>query len=201
MRPPLGAALRERPLGALFGMRPPRGQHTAAEAEALARHVSGRRSVVEIGVAEGISAGIMRSAMDPAGVLWLVDPFFSRSPISPVQVVARRVVRGAGSTEVRWIRKLSHEAAAGWVDPIDFLFIDGDHAEEACERDWEAWSPHVVPGGRVAFLDSAVSATSHAAPDWGPVIVVDRLFRQPGVSNPEWSIVDVVDSLTVVERK
>jgi cephalosporin hydroxylase len=38
---------------------------------------------------------------------------------------------------------------------IDFLFIDGDHREEAVRRDFENYSPLVRDGGVIAFHDIA----------------------------------------------
>lgn len=70
-----------------------------------------------------------------------------------------------------------HNAFAGWVDQdvfeypeeilgdskevgkawdrgqVDAVFIDGDHTHEGCRGDWEAWRPHIKPGGIVAFHD------------------------------------------------
>lgn len=198
---PRRVPLKYRSLGAMLGVRKPAGQHSAAEGEALASHVTGRANVVEIGVAEGVSAGILRRAMDPGGALSLVDPLCSRYPVSPRKVVARRVVEQAGGAAVNWIYELSLDAVRTWSKPIDFLFIDADHAESACENDWISWSPFVVPGGRVAFHDSAVSPTSHAGEDWGPVLVVNRHFRNPVTKDDKWVIVDEVDSLTVIERR
>ena len=51
------------------------------------------------------------------------------------------------------LRASSLEAVAGWTHPIRLLFIDGDHAYEPSRRDFESWSPHVVPDGLVAFHD------------------------------------------------
>jgi predicted O-methyltransferase YrrM len=39
--------------------------------------------------------------------------------------------------------------------PIDFLFIDGDHSYEGVKKDWEMYSPLVSPGGLVVFHDVA----------------------------------------------
>lgn len=40
-------------------------------------------------------------------------------------------------------------------NPIDFLFIDGDHSFEGVKKDWEMYSPLVRPGGMVVFHDIA----------------------------------------------
>jgi len=44
------------PFFAWVGLRPAMAQHTAAEHDALGKHAQGRKSLVEIGVAEGASA-------------------------------------------------------------------------------------------------------------------------------------------------
>ena len=38
-------------------------------------------------------------------------------------------------------------------DPVDFLFIDGDHSEQGVAQDFEMYGPLVRPGGLVAFHD------------------------------------------------
>src|SRR5579862_6539697 len=63
------------PLYACLGLRPVLAQHTAAEHTTFKRWAVGRRSVVEIGVAEGVSALAMRESMDADGTLYLIDPF------------------------------------------------------------------------------------------------------------------------------
>lgn len=195
------SSVRERHLGAMLRLRPPQAQHTAAEADALAEHARGRRAVAEIGVAEGVSAALLRSVMDPAGVLWLIDPFEGRRGFSAAHVVARRAVGRARGAEVRRSRAYSTELGPAWSEPLDFVFIDGDHSEQVCELDWQHFSPHVVRGGRVAFHDSAVYDGGHTSSDWGPVRVCDRHFRNPETRQPGWRVVAEVDSLTVVERE
>jgi predicted O-methyltransferase YrrM len=47
----------------------------------------------------------------------------------------------------------SADAAKSWTQPIQMLFIDGSHQYEDVLMDFEAFFPHVVPGGVVAFHD------------------------------------------------
>lgn len=47
----------------------------------------------------------------------------------------------------------SPDAAADWNLPIRLLFIDGDHSYGATRTDFEAWEPHVVDQGLIAFHD------------------------------------------------
>jgi len=188
------------PVFAWLGMRPVFGQHTAAEHAALKRWATQRLSLVEIGVAEGASAIVFRQAMSSCGTLWLIDPFhLSRSRIiNATKRAAHRVVRGYNNGSVVWIEKFSFDAARGWVAPIDFLFIDGDHSETGVSQDWENWHRFVVPGGVVAFHDASTFSGGWPQDDWGLVKLVNRFFRDQSL--PGWRIVDEVDSLVVVER-
>jgi hypothetical protein len=188
------------PVFALLGLRPILGQHTRAEDTALKKWASGRSRLVEIGVAEGASAVTLRRVMSPQGSLCLIDPFhLSRlQRINAMKRVAHRAVDGINNGRVVWINKFSFEAVKGWVDPIDFLFLDGDHSETGVQKDWDDWHPYVIPGGVVAFHDAAIFQGGWPQPNWGPVRVVDRLFRSRAI--PGWRIVFEVDSLVVVQR-
>lgn len=188
------------PVFALLGIRPVLGQHTQAEDAALRKWAAGKSSLVEIGVAEGASAVTLRQVMSPQGSLRLIDPFhLSRlQGLNAMRRVAHRVVDDIRIGRVAWINRFSFEAAKDWVDPIDFLFIDGDHSETGVQQDWDDWHRHMVPGGIVAFHDAAVFPGGWPQPDWGPVRVVNRLFRSQTSSG--WKIVQEVDSLVVVQR-
>jgi hypothetical protein len=188
------------PVFALLGFRPILGQHTHAEDAALGEWATGRTKLVEIGVAEGASAVTLRRVMSPRGIFWLIDPFhLSRlQRINAMKRVAHRAVDDINNGRVVWISKFSFEAVKGWVDPIDFLFLDGDHSEAGIQKDWDDWHQYVIPGGVVAFHDAALFPGGWPKPNWGPVRVVDRLFRSRAI--PGWRIVLEVDSLVVVQR-
>lgn len=188
------------PIFAWVGLRPVFAQHTAAEHAALKRWATQRLSLVEIGVAEGASAMVLRQAMSSSGTLWLIDPFhISRKRfINATKRAAHRVVGGYKKGSVVWIEKFSFDAVNRWHAPIDFLFIDGDHSEAGVNQDWENWHRFVVPGGVVAFHDASTFPGGWPQDDWGPVRLVNKLFRDQGL--PEWTIAEEVDSLVVVER-
>lgn len=185
---------------AWLGVRPLLAQHTGAEHSAIQHWARNRKSLVEIGVAEGVSALAAREVMADDGTLSLIDPFhLSRLPaVNFAKRAAHRGIRGCSRGHVQWIEKFSHEAVQEWAAPLDFLLIDGDHSEAVVQRDWEDWSRFVEPGGIVAFHDARLFEGGWMNPSFGPVRVVDRLFRQSQLSN--WKVVDEVDSLVVVER-
>ena len=192
----------QHPFFAWAGLRAPIAQHTLAEHQALMRYARAANTIVEIGVAEGASAVGLREAMPSDGTLHLIDPYhLSRVPaLNFLKRAARRAVDSAGSARTVWIESFSQDAVRNWNLPIDFLFIDGDHREEAVERDWLNWSRFVREGGVVGFHDARLFSSGWPTPDYGPVRFIDRVFRQSSVGT-EWPIVEEVDSLVFVSRR
>ena len=189
------------PFFAWAGLRPLIAQHTAAEHHALEKYAQGRKSLVEIGVAEGASAVALRTTMSPEGTLYLVDPFhLSRvRTLNFLRRAARRVVSDKVGPKTAWIEAFSHEAVVAWNRPIDFLLIDGDHREEAVEQDWNDWHPHVMEDGIIAFHDARLFPGGWTSPEYGPVRFVDRAFRNNPSSS--WEILEEVDSLVFVRKR
>jgi len=189
--------LKHRTLWVALGLRPAYPQHSAEEAACLAKWAQGRKRLVEIGVAEGASALILRQNMHPRGDLWLVDPFhLSHNPLFNTGLVAvRRTLGRCRRGRVHIVRAWSRDAVKNWHLPIDFLFIDGDHRYESVLADWEGFAPWVEPGGVILFHD-AKQTQDHPV---GPAQVVDRIFR--GRGEPGWSIVEESGTIVAVLRK
>lgn len=179
-----------------LGLIEARAQHSPKEAEALTRWSRGLHPLVEVGVAEGASAAVLRASMDPNGALWLIDPFhLSRNPFfNTALMAARRTANRVRRGRVHFVVGWSLDVAAHWDRLVDFVFIDADHRYESVIADWRAWSRFVVPGGIVAFHD-ALRKPGH--PD-GPAQGVDELFRRVRASG--WDVVDEVETLVVVKR-
>ena len=170
-------------------------QTTEVERQALRRHAAGRRAIVEIGVYEGVSSRLLRETMAPDGTLWCVDPFFpGRLGFSFGLSIARSEVAKSKNGEVHFVTKLSHDAAQGWPEPIDMVFIDADHSYEAVKQDWDDWSPHVVPGGVIALHDS-FPVEGKVSAGLGPV----RLVRELAETDCGFKVIDRVESVTVFE--
>lgn len=190
----------QHPLCAWLGFRPVLAQHTAAEHELIRRWASGRSNLVEIGVAEGVSALAVREVMSTKGKLSLIDPFHLTRLrfLNFTKRAARRAVESCTRGEVIWIEKFSSVAARDWTTPIDFLLIDGDHSEAGVRSDWECWSRFVAPGGVILFHDARLFEGGWTSSEYAPVKLVDELFRRDRI--PGWMIVEEVHSLVVVER-
>jgi Methyltransferase domain len=188
------------PFCAWMGLRPALAQHTAAEHEAMRKWAVGRKTLVEIGVAEGVSAVALREGMAEDATLTLIDPFhLSRYPaLNFMKRVARRAVANASRGKVMWINDFSQKAVLHWKDQIDLILIDGDHAEAAVERDWNEWSGFVKPGGVALFHDACLFEGGWTSHKYGPVKLANRLFREGSVRG--WKVVEEIHSLLVVRK-
>jgi len=174
-------------------------QTTAAEREALAQFASGQRSLVEIGVFEGVTSGVIARAMARDGLLWAIDPFLpGRLGICWSKAIAScelREHRSAG--RVRLVRRHSSEALSAVPGQLDFIFIDGDHALDAIRRDWTDWSPRVRADGLIALHDTRVSEHAPQVAALGSF----RYFESTIRHDPRFEIVEQVDSLSVLRRR
>lgn len=69
----------------------------------------------------------------------------------------RRTVRAAGLEDaVVTIVAPSLVVAAYWRHPVGLVFIDADHSYRGTKADYEAWAPHIVEGGVLAFHDTTI---------------------------------------------
>lgn len=179
-----------------LGLAPAETQTTTTERDCLARHATGRRCLVEIGVWHGVTTKRLRAAMDGDATLTAVDPFrVGRLGFSLQQRIAHREVETVRNGRVTWVRTTGTEAARHHA-PVDFVFIDGDHSEEGLLADWHAWSALVEPGGVVALHDSR-SSPARWIDDTGSVKVTTEVIRP----DPRFAVVDEVDTLTVLRRR
>jgi hypothetical protein len=191
---------RGRAIWGFLRLRKPHGQHTLEEEDALRRHARGSFQAVEVGVAEGVSAAAIRTAMNPAGTLTLVDPYTPGRlfGINWTRLIARRTVARAGCAKVEWMRSTSAAAVSNWARPVDFLFLDADHSYESCLEDVRSWGAHVRPGGVMALHDARLFEGGWTRPDWGSVRLATSLFRRGELAG--WRIVDEVHSLVIMRR-
>ncbi|MFI0355531.1 class I SAM-dependent methyltransferase [Actinomadura sp. 9N407] len=81
----------------------------------------------------------------------LVDPLTGRMDTLPT---FRKTLGAAGLEEqVVAIVGTSRTVATFWRTPIALLFIDGGHAEDLAQADYESWSPWVALGGALVIHD------------------------------------------------
>lgn len=163
----------------------------------------GKQNLVEIGVFEGASSLVFRRVMARDGTLHLIEPFLEvpDSKLTARPWMAKFSLLLSGNGKIKWYRDYSYNVVRNWKEPIDFLFIDGDHTESAVRSDWLSWHSFVKIGGVALFHDARFGKGDGSYWDgWpGPSKVVDELFRGH-CKLPNFKIVDEVGSLVVVKR-
>jgi predicted O-methyltransferase YrrM len=171
----------------------------------LAARGGGQVAVVEIGSFLGRSTAFLAAGSKAAGreKVVAVDHFRGSPEHQAGQRFASPVLARDGTTFPRFqdnLRRLglddhvtpvvaaSADAARQWSGPIRLLFIDGDHAYEASRRDFELWSPFVVPGGLICL---------HDVGEWPGVT---RLYQEVVGGHLPYREVGAVVSLRVLEK-
>jgi predicted O-methyltransferase YrrM len=163
------------------------GQISPDEAAALAQlacQTHRGQDIVEIGSFRGrstcaLAAGARRGA---GNRIYAVDPHTDflgprgghYGPADQAELYANIVRLHLGEL-VAVVSLPSVRAARAWLTPsVGLLFIDGNHRYPAAWADFEAWYPHVLPGGTLAFHDVDL-------PDVARVVdeVVDAQFAEP----------------------
>lgn len=134
---------------------------------------AGVRTAVEIGTYCGKSTVLLGAAAEESdGVIYTVDhhggseehqpgwEYHDTSLVDPVTgrfdtlLKFRHAIVGADLTErvVAMVGR-SRTVAKVWRAPIDFLFIDGGHTDEAAQADFDGWAKWVRNGGTLAIHD------------------------------------------------
>ncbi len=129
------------------------------------------RFQLKVGAEVGVALGGHSSAiLERTGVqrLYGIDPYQHRDnyedmmnlPQGVFDVMHRNVARHMAQHGERFklLRMDSVTAAAQVTEPLDFIYIDGDHSYEGVKRDLETWFPKVRDGGIISGHDYASSS-------------------------------------------
>lgn len=175
-------------------------QTTELERNCLARHASGKRRLAEIGVWHGVTTSRLRRVMHPAGTLVAIDPYpAGRLGFSAQKIIGNREVSKIFNGTVEWVRNkgdlAGQELTRNGSALFDFIFIDGDHTYDGLRADWEAWSRLTARGGIIALHDSR-STPIRVIDDAGSVCFTNDVV----LKDARFQVVDIVDSLTVLQR-
>ncbi len=116
---------------------------------------------VEIGSARGLSACHVALGLEEneRGTLYAIDPHIrtgwnDENSVDTLAILRANLRSISVEHRVEIVQELSSRAADGWQQPIDILFIDGDHSYEGVKRDWDLFTPHVREFGVVVFHDT-----------------------------------------------
>lgn len=130
---------------------------------ALAKNCTGKGVIVEIGswkgkstiwLGKGSKAGnnIKVYAIDPHSG----TPAHKRQGVPGTFEIFKQNIKNAGVGDmVMPIVKPAEQIAKDFDEPIEIIFIDGDHEYESVKQDFELWLPKMVEGGMILLHDSA----------------------------------------------
>jgi predicted O-methyltransferase YrrM len=161
-----------------------------------AKSCTGKGTIVEIGSWKGKStiwmghgskngSGVRIFAIDPhtgttnqkeiLGTIWTFEEFKNNIKNASVDDLVTPIV------------KTSEEAARDFSDPVELVFIDGDHDYKFVKADFDLWFPKLINGGLMAFHDSGKA---------GPKKVLeDLVYRSENFRN-----IVTVDSITMAQK-
>jgi predicted O-methyltransferase YrrM len=120
------------------------------------------RVIVEIGSARGNSTCAMALACSENGLgkVYAIDPHRENdwsdlgTNGATLGFLRTRIKRYQLERQCEVMPMTSDAAARTWTQPIDLLFIDGDHTLAGVQQDFELFAPWVKPSGIVALHDS-----------------------------------------------
>ena len=87
----------------------------------------------------------------------------------------------------------SELAVRAWAAPLGFVFIDGGHALDTVSADYRNWSPHLMPGGLLAFHDVFPDPSKGGQAPY-------QVYRQ-ALDSDLFREHSLIQSLAVLERK
>ena len=120
-------------------------------------------NIVEIGTARGRSACIfaLACAENRHGRVHAIDPHKptswsdQESDSGTLSFLRDRLRQYDLERYCRIMATTSEDAASGWTEPVDLLFIDGDHSYAGVRRDFDLFRPWLSPDALVCFHDSS----------------------------------------------
>lgn len=132
----------------------------------LARNCRRGHAIVEIGSYQGKSTiWLAHGAKDGnRPKLYVIDPHNGIPPT--LDRFLANIHKASVDDIVVPIVKKSEDAAQDVAEPIDLVFVDGNHSFEYVKKDFDLWFPKITMGGTMAFHDVIWS--------FGPRVVVTR---------------------------
>jgi len=126
----------------------------------FADELPGGSIIINIGAGGGTSGLLFAEKLKEKSKLYTIDVQDESSPFGCLHG-ERRVFRRAGLSwmkDKQWFQIHSNSVAVGrsWHQtqpPVDFVFVDGDHAYDGCAGDIRAWVPNIKAGGHIAIHD------------------------------------------------
>jgi predicted O-methyltransferase YrrM len=104
----------------------------------------------EIGRFKGGSTFVFASALPEGVELWSYDLHVALRPDMPGEQLDAELAAALA----RYLLVADSRKVAPPPEPLELLFIDGDHSYEGAKADFERWSAYVRPGGHLLLHDA-----------------------------------------------
>lgn len=155
---------------------------------------SGRGAIVEVGSWKGRSTiWLAFGARERGRRVLAVDPHCEsrEDPSARTLDAFLANIEAAGVADaVDPLVMTSAQAVQTITEPVELLFVDGDHTEAGARLDADLWLPKLLPGGAVLFHDVATSG--YAGPR--------RVFQQRICWSAEYHRFEKVGSMMAARR-
>jgi predicted O-methyltransferase YrrM len=122
----------------------------------LARDVQ-RGPIVEIGRFKGGSTLVFATALPDGAELWSYDFHVALRPDMPgseLDAELREALDRFGLGAKVHLFVADSRTAEPPPEPLELLFVDGDHSYEGAKADYERWRAFLRPGGHLLFHDA-----------------------------------------------
>ena len=158
-----------------------------------------RGVIVEIGAWKGVSAIWLGSGSNAGNKMkvYSIDTFtgsqIHKKKYGNIETLTafQKNIDDASLTDIICpIAKESEEAIKEWTEPIEFLWIDGNHEYESVKKDFSLWFSHLIKNGTIALHDSAFRKES------GPV----RVVREEIQTSKRFINIGTVGSITFATK-
>lgn len=160
------------------------------------------KNVVEIGCFIGVSTIWLAAGLEQIGssaTIHSIDLFNDIMPAppmmggylnNPLDYAQKSVEAAQFSDRVKFYKNNSIEVGEKaheiLNEPIDFIYIDGDHSIEGCYKDFILFYPHVSVGGYIVLHDIYPEFCS-----WdGPRYVIDKFIK----NSPHFELLEIKTS-------
>jgi hypothetical protein len=150
--------------------------------------------IVEIGVFDGNTSQIFLDNNNNVRI-YGIDPIIPDS-MAPELIGNEDKVRNLvyKYPNFVFIKDFSYYVVKEWIEPISYIFIDGNHNYDAVRKDFEDWLPFVEIDGYISLHDSGLNRGGNGWP--GPSQLSDELLSDNRVE-----YVDTVGSMTIFKKK
>jgi predicted O-methyltransferase YrrM len=151
--------------------------------------------IVEIGSFKGRSTTCLGKGSKAGNQVrvYAIDPHMGSSVheffnIQQTHEEFKKNIKIAGIDDLVFpIFKTSEEAAKIFHEPIEFLFIDGNHEYENVKLDFLSWYPKVIYGGIIAFHDQLF---------FGPRRVIEKYVHM----SKHFKVLGIIDSILYAQK-